>query len=297
MKHVRIYENFIKESTALTKVDKDDKLKKIFKNSPKLVSAEKILPCGAIVKVNDYTGIKTTESDFIRFDGGCFQITKEADGKISIYFSLDCSTAYNVSSGEIFYVKFIDGSVLKFPTSGDVANYSAGRFFHSALAEPSPTQLSIFKSKKINGLKYDIQETDIQEETADVFQNTLKCVISGVLPTTKQPAAQSALKEELPFSSEFIKYELVSTLDRSDIKKLNPSPVGFGKIVAEVRVECDGTYKIVKWKEGTTWSGEGDEMQKIFKDFLDRSKFEKKGDDCGERGIVTLEVEKNPNRF
>ncbi|MEY4710391.1 MAG: hypothetical protein RIS28_1523, partial [Bacteroidota bacterium] len=51
------------------------------------------------------------------------------------------------------------------------------------------------------------------------------------------------------FSAKFTKYSMSSDFD-------NPATDAYGKIIARVRVECNGTYRVVEWNvSGTTWNG------------------------------------------
>lgn len=88
------------------------------------------------------------------------------------------------------------------------------------------------------------------------------------------------------FSAKFTKYSMSSDFD-------NPATDAFGKIIARVRVECNGTYRVVEWNvSGTTWNGTNEDMISTFNKFLKRSQFEKNGDGCGESALVTLDVKK-----
>ena len=73
----------------------------------------------------------------------------------------------------------------------------------------------------------------------------------------------------------------------------NPNTDAYGKIIARVRVDCNGTWKVIEWNvSGTTWNGSDDDMIATFTKFLKRSQFEKNGDGCGESALVTLDVKK-----
>jgi len=88
------------------------------------------------------------------------------------------------------------------------------------------------------------------------------------------------------FSAKFTKYIMSSDFD-------NPATDAYGKIIARVRVECNGTYRVLEWNvSGTTWNGSDPDMQAIFKKFLSLSRFEKNGEGCGESALVTLDVKK-----
>lgn len=88
------------------------------------------------------------------------------------------------------------------------------------------------------------------------------------------------------FSAKFTKYSMSSDFD-------NPATDAYGKIIARVRVECNGTYRVVEWNvSGTTWNGSDPDMQAIFKKFLSLSRFEKNGEGCGESALVILDVKK-----
>jgi hypothetical protein len=88
------------------------------------------------------------------------------------------------------------------------------------------------------------------------------------------------------FSAKFTKYSMSSDFD-------NPATDAYGKIIARVRVECNGTYRVVEWNvSGTTWNGSDDDMISTFNKFLKRSQFEKNGEGCGESALVTLDVKK-----
>jgi hypothetical protein len=88
------------------------------------------------------------------------------------------------------------------------------------------------------------------------------------------------------FSAKFTKYSMSSDFD-------NPATDAYGKIIARVRVECNGTYRVLEWNvSGTTWNGSDPDMQAIFKKFLSLSRFEKNGEGCGESALVTLDVKK-----
>jgi hypothetical protein len=93
-------------------------------------------------------------------------------------------------------------------------------------------------------------------------------------------------KGGVPFSAKFTKYSMSSDFD-------NPATDAYGKIIARVRVECNGTYRVVEWNvSGTTWNGSDEDMQITFKAFLKSSTFAKNGDGCGESALVTLDVKK-----
>ncbi len=88
------------------------------------------------------------------------------------------------------------------------------------------------------------------------------------------------------FSSKFTKYKMDSDFD-------NPDTDAYGKIIARVRVECSGAYRVVEWNvSGTTWNGSDDDMIATFNKFLKRSTFQKNGEGCGESALVTLDVKK-----
>ena len=88
------------------------------------------------------------------------------------------------------------------------------------------------------------------------------------------------------FSAKFTKYSMSSDFD-------NPATDAYGKIIARVRVECNGTYRVVEWNvSGTTWNGSDEDMISTFNKFLKRSQFEKNGEGCGESALVTLDVKK-----
>jgi hypothetical protein len=88
------------------------------------------------------------------------------------------------------------------------------------------------------------------------------------------------------FSSKFTKYTMSSDYD-------NPSTDAFGKIIARVRVTCDGKWNVIEWNvSGTTWNGSDADMMSTFNSFLKRSHFEKNGEGCGESALVTLDVKK-----
>jgi hypothetical protein len=88
------------------------------------------------------------------------------------------------------------------------------------------------------------------------------------------------------FSAKFTKYSMSSDFD-------NPATDAYGKIIARVRVECNGTYRVVEWNvSGTTWNGSDDDMISTFNKFLKRSQFDKNGEGCGESALVTLDVKK-----
>lgn len=88
------------------------------------------------------------------------------------------------------------------------------------------------------------------------------------------------------FSAKFTKYSMFSDFD-------NPNTDAYGKIIGRVRVNCDGTWKVIEWNvSGTTWNGSEDDMIATFTKFLKRSQFEKNGDGCGESALVTLIVKK-----
>lgn len=93
-------------------------------------------------------------------------------------------------------------------------------------------------------------------------------------------------KSGVPYSAKFTKYSMSSNYE-------NPNTDAYGKIIARVRVNCDGTYKVVEWNaSGTTWNGSDEDMMKVFNEFLRRSTFVKNGDGCGESALVTLDVKK-----
>ena len=93
-------------------------------------------------------------------------------------------------------------------------------------------------------------------------------------------------KGGVPFSSKFTKYKMSSGFD-------NPNTDAFGKIIARVRVECDGKYRVTEWNvSGTTWNGSNEDMMSTFYSFLKESYFEKNGEGCGESALVTLDVKK-----
>ena len=93
-------------------------------------------------------------------------------------------------------------------------------------------------------------------------------------------------KDGKNFSAKFTKYRMSSDFD-------NPATDSYGKIIARVRVECNGTYRVIEWNViGTTWNGSDEDMRSTFNKFLKRSQFEKNGDGCGESALVTLDVKK-----
>ncbi len=88
------------------------------------------------------------------------------------------------------------------------------------------------------------------------------------------------------FSAKFTKYSMSSDFD-------NPATDAYGKIIARVRVECNGTYRVIEFNvSGTTWNGTDEDMISTFNKFLKRSQFEKNGEGCGESALVTLDVKK-----
>jgi hypothetical protein len=88
------------------------------------------------------------------------------------------------------------------------------------------------------------------------------------------------------FSAKFTKYKMDSDFD-------NPNTDAYGKIIARVKVDCNGIAAVTEWNvSGTTWNGSDEDMQKTFKAFLKRSTFAKNGDGCGESALVTLDVKK-----
>ena len=51
---------------------------------------------------------------------------------------------------------------------------------------------------------------------------------------------------------------------------------------------------MIEWNvKGTTWNGDDNDMMRIFRDFLNDSKFDKNGEGCGESALVTLNVTKS----
>ena len=233
MKYLKIFENWINESLGvLSKEDLDKNLEAFIKANPKTVATDKILPCGAVIKINDYTGIKTTESDFIFFSStgedegvdGTIRITKESNGKIGIFFSLHSSNPYGIDRGEIFYIKFEDGSIMKFVTSGDNISYD-----HSVFIYPTASQLGILKTKKINGMKYDAEEAKVSEKTASIFINSLNCVISGKVIET--PAAQTSPELPAPPGNTFSsRTDLIkNSIEKFPAVPKSPNPINITK--------------------------------------------------------------------
>ena len=88
------------------------------------------------------------------------------------------------------------------------------------------------------------------------------------------------------FSATFKKYAMSSNYE-------NPKTDAFGKIIARVELKCDGTWIVREWNvTGTTFNGDDSEMQSLFNAFLRKSQFDKNGDGCGERALVTLDIKK-----
>lgn len=67
---------------------------------------------------------------------------------------------------------------------------------------------------------------------------------------------------------------------------------GTGTIVYEVRVECDGSFRIIGGEAaGTTYTG-GDSKQ-VFTSVLKRSSFRKTGETCPETGKVSVNIKRS----
>jgi hypothetical protein len=89
------------------------------------------------------------------------------------------------------------------------------------------------------------------------------------------------------FTNTFKKYAMTSKYE-------NPRTDAFGVIIARVRIDCTGKYSVIEWNvKGTTWNGDDNDMMRIFRDFLNDSKFDKNGEGCGESALVTLNVTKS----
>jgi hypothetical protein len=178
LKHLKVFENFIiglTENLDLKILNKDFK-ENFLSSSPK-PTLDKFLSCGAVLKINDYTGIKTMESEYLNFGDSTIKIIKEEDNKIKIYISLSSSTVFIIPEGEIFYVRFDNGEVLKFKTLGDHPRVESGiRINYSTLLNPSREELEKFNKFSITGFKFYVIESTISKGQADVFRKILDCV-------------------------------------------------------------------------------------------------------------------------
>lgn len=86
-------------------------------------------------------------------------------------------------------------------------------------------------------------------------------------------------------SAYFTNFRLSSNVDQVQAE-------GVGVIVYKVRVECDGTFKILGGEEsGTTYTG-GD-SKAVFTYVLSRSYFRKTGDNCPETGNVFVNIKRS----
>ena len=189
MKHIKIFKNWINESIeGLTKEVIDKDLQNFKKENPEKLATEEILPCGAIMKTNDYSGVKTIETKFMYLRapvsvGGSVttRISKAGDGpklgNIYIWFSTQHSYI-DISRGEIFYIKFDDNTIIKIPTNGSVGSWdsTSNLWDHSTGFYPNPDQLNILQTKEITGFKYYLMEKPITGKSALKFIEALKCV-------------------------------------------------------------------------------------------------------------------------
>jgi hypothetical protein len=187
MKHIKIFENWINESTeGLSKEVLNKDLENFIKTNPEKLETEEILPCGATVKTDDYSGVKTVGSKFMYLrspaaTGGSVtaKVSKEMNGpnsgKLSIYFSI-ANPATFIPNGEIFYIKFDDSSIMKLPTRGSDGHWDVDKIYHSYFFYPDPEQINILQTKKITGFSYYKAETKITNQSALRFIKTLNCV-------------------------------------------------------------------------------------------------------------------------
>lgn len=130
-------------------------------------------------KKNEYTGERTV-SYITGGDGYSYVISKINKGPVSIYIQLESETPYIIPNGTIFYIRFMDSTILKLPTySADVYDYSAlkGKFSNSFNFTPTPAQLQMLKGKYIYGFKYYLSECKLNDDDSKEFSKGLKCVI------------------------------------------------------------------------------------------------------------------------
>jgi hypothetical protein len=77
---------------------------------------------------------------------------------------------------------------------------------------------------------------------------------------------------------------------QSDVEEVKDAQ-GFGDIVYEVKVECDGSFKILPG-EVRGFNYNGGDAKRVFTEVLNRSSFRRLGETCPETGKVAITIKK-----
>lgn len=141
----------------------------------------KVFSCDDIdISINQYTKIKKAETGFKDFSPGTYNIYKEG-GIIYFYISVESYTAFTIDKGEIFYLKLEDGTILKFPnTQVSFPDYSRSnnKYSNSILILLKYDILNKLSNFKITGMKYYINEIDLEPEESSIIMESFKCLKS-----------------------------------------------------------------------------------------------------------------------
>ena len=137
------------------------------------------IPCNITIKIDSYSGKKNIETGFVDFSGGSYLLSKEK-GVINFWIQLESSIHLIINSGEIFYIKFTDNTIMKFTiASTDYGDYSAYRdnYTNSFSFNLIGSKLELLKNKKISGIKCYINEYDFSDNTSEIFKNNINCIV------------------------------------------------------------------------------------------------------------------------
>ena len=137
------------------------------------------IPCNITIKIDSYSGKKTIETGFVGFSGGTYLLTKEK-GVINFWIQLESSIHLTINSGEIFYIKFTDNTIMKLViTSTDYGDYSSYRdsYTNSFSFNLTGSKLELLKTKKISGIKCYIKEYNFSDNTSEIFKNNINCIV------------------------------------------------------------------------------------------------------------------------